>query len=609
MKAKNTLRVYELFAGIGAPHEAIRRNNLLYKVVGACEKDKYARAIYRYQFKPRFEVDHDAKGLLPKTDFDCLVFGWPCQDNSIAGKRAGQKEGTRSGLLNEAVRILQGKKPKYFIAENVPGLFSVNNGNAFYETIRMFTDVGYDCQWQVLNTRWFLPQNRERIYFVGHLREKPRPQIFPVTESDFNITESGEQLGRGLCAVGIDSSYYKGADGKRTMIMESGLLHSRGFETRKDGVSHSLKGAGGGSSKNMIMRVDENAPHYQNRIYSEDGISPPSPTGAGGNHQPFVRAVLTPDRLEKRQNGPRFKEDGTAFTHTATDRHGVQVDSLIRHLTPIECERLQGFSTTEKSVIIRVCLDHQKKSVLAEMKNHKLLKSAGGATAKELQETASSAKNPLNINRPQISKPVALHVLINFEASTLEIRNQEKSLLLASVAESKKLFPPLLQIDDFAHLNVLIDIVWGKTIMAGKAESARSDKRSFLHQNGNKYVVLSGQETKEYANDVIKNTKRTQNHMKSIISGVGQNFHDLETCLITLCCCAIHAINSFIPEKIKNMNSYDVKITEIHGYTAKGIDDNGNEIIISDTQRYKTCGNAMSVPVIGLILKRLIKGT
>ncbi len=372
MKTKQgNLRVYELFAGIGAPHEAIRQNNLPYKVVGACEKDKYARAIYRYQFKPKFEVDHDAKGLLPTTDFDCLIFGWPCQDNSIAGKRAGQKEGTRSGLLGEAVRILRIKKPSYFIAENVPGLFSVNNGNDFYETIRMFTDVGYDCQWQVLNTRWFLPQNRERIYIVGHLREKPRPKVFPVTEDDCKPIESfGTSRGKRkrICSPSVNAGYGKMRGGGEMSIKED----------------------------NGIMRVDENAPHYQDRIYSEEGISPALPTGVGGNHQPFVAQALTETRTEEakqvrretkdrdfsprrgKELVPRNDEIGNTVTAAQGKEHFIVKghygnqslsetslagslqsenqanpqsagttltleNNSIRRLTPIECERLQGF--------------------------------------------------------------------------------------------------------------------------------------------------------------------------------------------------------------------------------------------------------------------------
>lgn len=153
------------------------------KCIGGCEIDKFACKAYGVINNERCEPT-DIRHVNTRTisDFDLLSFGWPCQDNSIAGKRSGQREGTRSGLLFEAIRILRDKQPRYFIAENVPGLFSVNNGRDFYATIREFTKVGYDVQWQLLNSRWFLPQNRERIYFVGHLRGTGRPRVFPIHE-------------------------------------------------------------------------------------------------------------------------------------------------------------------------------------------------------------------------------------------------------------------------------------------------------------------------------------------------------------------------------------------------------------------------------------------
>ena len=153
------------------------------KCVGGCEIDKHACKAYGVIFNERCEptdIRYVDAGRLP--DFDVLVFGWPCQDNSIAGKRLGQRKGTRSGLLFEAARILRIKQPRYFIAENVPGLFSVNDGRDFYQTIRLFTDLGYDVEWQLLNSRWFLPQNRERIFFVGHLGRLRGRGIFPFTE-------------------------------------------------------------------------------------------------------------------------------------------------------------------------------------------------------------------------------------------------------------------------------------------------------------------------------------------------------------------------------------------------------------------------------------------
>jgi len=238
----NKLVVVELFAGIGGFSRGIEE---AYKEITgstdglefwANDIDSYACSIYRHNFVRRSKPDgvenkgqrgkgsgdktgqrielsdgstdgrndnqdpKDSRATLYEGDLqaidpadvptaDIVTFGWPCQDNSVSGKRAGQKEGTRSGLLFEAVRILRAKKPKYFIAENVPGLFSVNDGRDFYEALRLFADAGYDCQWQVCDCRWFLPQNRKRIIFVGHLIGNRRPQIFPIGEASADDNE------------------------------------------------------------------------------------------------------------------------------------------------------------------------------------------------------------------------------------------------------------------------------------------------------------------------------------------------------------------------------------------------------------------------------------
>lgn len=188
------LTFYDAFHGIGGFRRGLEEAGM--QCVGGCEIDKFACKAYGVingeECKP---TDIRTVEPIRLPDFDTFVFGWPCQDNSIAGKRRGQKPGTRSGLLYEAARILRVKKPKYFIAENVGGLFSVSNGRDFYQTIRLFTELGYDCQWQLLNTRWFLPQNRERIFFVGHLRGQTRPRVFPFTEQHWISSESRREEG------------------------------------------------------------------------------------------------------------------------------------------------------------------------------------------------------------------------------------------------------------------------------------------------------------------------------------------------------------------------------------------------------------------------------
>tara|TARA_B100002003_G_scaffold236026_1_gene251605 strand:- start:105 stop:659 length:555 start_codon:yes stop_codon:yes gene_type:complete len=172
----------DLFSGIGGFSLGLKQAGFKFDKHYFSEVDKYAIEVYQKQFPEAIglgAVESIKPEELPRIDL--CTFGFPCQDISIAGKRAGLK-GSRSGLFFEATKIINVCKPSYFIFENVKGLFSSNNGECFKACLQEIADIGYDGQWQLLNTRWWLPQNRERIYFVGHIRGECRPKVFPIGE-------------------------------------------------------------------------------------------------------------------------------------------------------------------------------------------------------------------------------------------------------------------------------------------------------------------------------------------------------------------------------------------------------------------------------------------
>ena len=133
-------------------------------------------------------------------DHDLLCAGFPCQSFSIAGKRRGFED-TRGTLFFEVCRVLRVKRPSYLLLENVKGLLSHDNGRTFSIILSSLDELGYDCQWQVLNAKMWLPQNRERIFIVGHLREKPFPKVFPIRESGKRSNSSPEET-QGALQVG-----------------------------------------------------------------------------------------------------------------------------------------------------------------------------------------------------------------------------------------------------------------------------------------------------------------------------------------------------------------------------------------------------------------------
>lgn len=255
--------------------------------VGFSEIDKYASAVLKYHW-PNIKNYGDITKInwSEVPDFDLLTGGSPCQDLSIAGKRAGL-DGARSGLFHEYMRAVKEKKPKYFIWENVKGALSSNKGFDFASVLNEMAEAGYSLWWQVLNAKDFgVPQNRERIFVIG-FRDRPAPEIF----------------------------FERGATGNSIKVV--GELNSETWQKRNESIR---------------------------RVHSADGVAPTTPTGTGGGVMTkIVQPVLTPDRENKRQNGRRFKEDGEpSFTVNTQDRHGVYDGAKIRRLTPLECERLMG---------------------------------------------------------------------------------------------------------------------------------------------------------------------------------------------------------------------------------------------------------------------------
>lgn len=307
-----------------------------HKCVGYIEIDKYARQAYEAYFDTKGEwSSHDIRTADPgdMPDFDCFLFGWPCQDNSIAGKRAGQGEGTRSGLLYKATGILRAKRPRYFIAENVKGLYTNTHGVDFYATIQEFTDSGYDVQWQLLNTIWFLPQNRERYFFVGNLRGTPCPEVFPIGEnqeiSAGEFTE--EQEKQSVNCIVASQSKVSTCIKKTLVIKRAGGWRTTGYVE----VSPTLRahGTGGNDSIPIIVTQDR----HELREHKGEGVPwLKARMATGGNNVPMI--------VQRSQSGTRRSPVcGTLRCEASrSSNFTVEDGDRLRRLTPLEYFRLQG---------------------------------------------------------------------------------------------------------------------------------------------------------------------------------------------------------------------------------------------------------------------------
>ena len=346
----------DLFAGIGGFRRGMEMAG--HKCLGFCEFDKFAVASYTVMhlmtdedreyiktlpFNKRLkealkeEYRHgewyssDIRRLraddIPGADVWC--FGFPCQDISVAGKQKGLA-GNRSGLFHTVIKLLQDteeeNRPSVLFIENVKNLLSVNRGFDFLSVLIALDEAGYDAEWQVINSADYVPQNREGIFVIGHLRGRSGREVFSVEIADRknSVSISGHRDG-----YRRNSQTYS-PDGI-TEALDTATGGRRGFNVAQPVFCDIGGGKGKITSKSRCIQA---------RYYK--GMS-----GRDCDMSGVAIPVLTPDRENKRQNGRRCKENGEPmFTLTGQDRHGIYDGFRIRKLTPKECFRLQGWEDT-----------------------------------------------------------------------------------------------------------------------------------------------------------------------------------------------------------------------------------------------------------------------
>ena len=301
----------DLFAGIGGFRLGMERAG--HKCVGYCEIDKYARASYQAIHDTEGEIDYKDITEVTNEEFrklrgkvDVICGGFPCQAFSIAGKQLGFED-TRGTLFYEIARAAEQIKPRYLFLENVRNLLSHDKGKTFARMLKILDELGYDAEWQVLNSKNFgVPQNRERVFIVGHLRGECTYRVFPIRGKDEKFNTDGEinQVGN----IGKSDNF-------------------------------------GGNPQ-------------VTRVYDINGISPTLNTMQGGGREPkilvreatkqgyAVADVGDSINFSHPNSKPRRGRVGKNIANTllTSDEQGVVLsDYKIRKLTPRECWRLQGF--------------------------------------------------------------------------------------------------------------------------------------------------------------------------------------------------------------------------------------------------------------------------
>lgn len=335
------MKFLDLFSGIGGFRLGLEQHG--HECVGFCEIDKYARQSYKAIHNTEGELEyHD---ITTVTDdqwrelngtVDIIAGGFPCQTFSIAGKRQGFEDETRGTLFFEIMRAAKQIQPPILFLENVKGLLNHDKGRTFRIILQAMDELGYDAEWQVLNSKDFgVPQNRERVFIIGHLRGTGGREIFPIGPAD------------GTTCVPIEIIAHRDGYRRNTQVFAP------------EGITETLDtGTGGGRGHYTTVKVVEAT--KQGYAIAEEGDSinfeqPNSKTRRGRVGKGLANTLTTSCNqgvLEPKiiDDQGRLKESYKQHDVVPTLRaqtHGnppkLYDGYRIRKLTPLECWRLQGF--------------------------------------------------------------------------------------------------------------------------------------------------------------------------------------------------------------------------------------------------------------------------
>lgn len=345
---ENPLRLIELFAGIGSQTQALTNIGIAHKVVAISEIDKYAIQSYEAMHGTTNNLG-DIRKIEELPDADLWTYSFPCQDISVAGKGAGIKEGTRSGLLFEVERLLRvasekGTLPKYLLLENVKNLVSKKFKADFDKWLDFLVELGYTNYWKVLNAKDYgIPQNRERVFCVS-IRGEHEPFVFPKPK------ELTIRL-RDMIDEAVDERFYLKESTIRSILRST-------FNSRRDSIRP------GDGLANTLLARDWRGPQcvqvgevvgekwdkmhdISKRVYEPNGIAPTVHCQQGGNTELKIAEDFVLGGLQKHQT-PRT--DGISPTLTeAMGKGGGQTPIIIDTAEPKERFYKQAFETLKEN--------------------------------------------------------------------------------------------------------------------------------------------------------------------------------------------------------------------------------------------------------------------
>ncbi|HEL2085831.1 TPA: DNA (cytosine-5-)-methyltransferase [Streptococcus suis] len=350
------MKFLDLFAGIGGFRLGMERAG--HECVGFCEIDPFARKSYKAIHDTEGEIElHDITRVTDESvrgigSVDIICGGFPCQAFSIAGKRAGFED-TRGTLFFEIARFASILRPKYLFLENVTGLLNHDNGNTFETILGALDELGYDAEWQVFNSKNFgVPQNRERVFIIGHLRGAGGRAVFPFGRGDKEI---GSLQGQSTNTITARYGEAQGSgsyiiEGQQPKIIQRGHGYNQGGEhdTAPTLTSNSWQ-------ENNLLAIKEATAKGCSEATVGDSVNlshPNSATRRGRVGKQMANTLLTGEEqgvvVYDFYNRKTKDEVGTLTAsghqgNTKAGTFGILDGVRIRKLTPRECWRLQGF--------------------------------------------------------------------------------------------------------------------------------------------------------------------------------------------------------------------------------------------------------------------------
>lgn len=265
------MKFLDLFAGIGGFRLGLEQAG--HKCVGFCEIDKFARQSYKAIHNTEGEREyHDIKTVSNEEwrtlrgTVELICGGFPCQAFSIAGKRKGFLDETRGTLFFEIARAAEQIKPRTLFLENVRGLLSHDKGRTFRTIISTLNELGYDAEWQILNSKNFgVPQNRERVFIIGHLRGERGREVFPITRENSGAI-------------------------KRIVNGREAHGHSTYDVFGTDGISPTLKTMQGGNLQpKILVNVNPSGNGINGNVYDSERLAPTLTTNKGEGPKVAIR--------------------------------------------------------------------------------------------------------------------------------------------------------------------------------------------------------------------------------------------------------------------------------------------------------------------------------